>query len=98
MGLNPERAEKRRESTIAREAYFLDYANDIRSVFKGPLMVTGGFRSTEGMNNALNKDACDVIGIARPFCIDPNIANKLIESDLSKTPILEKTMQVGPGW
>ena len=98
MGLNPERAEVRRESTIAREAYFLDYANDIRNVFKGPLMVTGGFRSTEGMNNALKKDACDVIGIARPFCIDPNIAEKILKGDLTEIPSLEKTMQIGPGW
>ena len=98
MSMNPERAEKRRESTIAREAYFLDYAKDIRSVFKSPLMVTGGFRSTKGMTDALNADACDVIGIARPFCIDPNIANKLLEKEISKTPVLEKTMQIGPGW
>lgn len=98
MGLNPERAEKRRESTIAREAYFLDYAKDIRTVFNGPLMVTGGFRSTKGMNNALNENACDVIGIARPFCIDPDIANKLLNSNVSETPTLEKTMQLGPGW
>ena len=97
MGLNPERAEVRRESTIAREAYFLDYANDIRNVFKGPLMVTGGFRSVQGMNDALNQNACDVIGIARPFCIDPQIANKLLSKDISETPTLEKTMQVGPG-
>ena len=98
MGLNPERAEKRRESTIAREAYFLDYAKDIRTVFNGPLMVTGGFRSTKGMNNALNENACDVIGIARPFCIDPDIANKLLNNNVSETPTLEKTMQLGPGW
>ena len=98
MGLNPERAEKRRESTIAREAYFLDYARDIRTVFNGPLMVTGGFRSTKGMNNALNENACDVIGIARPFCIDPDIANKLLNNNVSETPTLEKTMQLGPGW
>jgi len=98
MGLNPERAEKRRESTIAREAYFLDYAKDIRTTFNGPLMVTGGFRSTKGMNNALNENACDVIGIARPFCIDPDIANKLLNSNVSETPTLEKTMQLGPGW
>ena len=98
MGLNPERAEVRRESTIAREAYFLDYAKDIRNVFKGPLMVTGGFRSTQGMNNALQQDACDVIGIARPFCIDPDIANKLLNASISETPTLEKTMQIGPGW
>ena len=98
MGLNPERAEVRRESTIAREAYFLDYAKDIRNVFEGPLMVTGGFRSTQGMNNALQQDACDVIGIARPFCVDPDIANKLLNESISETPTLEKTMQIGPGW
>jgi len=34
MSMNPERAEERRESTIAREAYFLDYAKDIRNVFQ----------------------------------------------------------------
>ncbi len=98
MGLNPERAEIRRESTIAREAYFLDYAKDIRNVFKGPLMVTGGFRSIKGMNNALTEDACDVVGIARPFCIDSDIANKLLDKNLSETPMLEKTLQLGPGW
>ncbi|MDB3880919.1 NADH:flavin oxidoreductase, partial [Gammaproteobacteria bacterium] len=98
MGLNPERAEKRRESTIAREAYFLDYARDIRNVFNGPLMVTGGFRTTKGMNDALNENACDVIGIARPFCIDSDIANKLLDKNILETPTLEKTMQVGPGW
>lgn len=98
MSMSPEKAEKRRESTIAREAYFLDYAKDIRSAFKGPLMVTGGFRSSKGMNDALNADACDVIGIARPFCIDPNIANKLLNQDIMETPVLEKSMQIGPGW
>ncbi|MDC0576702.1 NADH:flavin oxidoreductase/NADH oxidase family protein [Gammaproteobacteria bacterium] len=98
MGLNPERAEKRRESTIAREAYFLDYARDIRNVFNGPLMVTGGFRTSKGMNDALNENACDVIGIARPFCIDSDIANKLLDKNILETPTLEKTMQVGPGW
>ena len=50
------------------------------------------------MNNALQQDACDVIGIARPFCIDPDIANKLLNESISETPTLEKTMQIGPGW
>lgn len=98
MSMNPEKAEKRTESTIAREAYFLDYAKDIRLAFKGPLMVTGGFRTSKGMNDALYANACDVIGIARPFCIDPDIANKLLNLDISETPTLERSMQIGPGW
>ena len=61
-------------------------------------MVTGGFRTSKGMNDALYANACDVIGIARPFCIDPDIANKLLNLDISETPTLERSMQIGPGW
>ncbi len=98
LTLNPERAEKRRESTIAREAYFLDYAKDIRAVYKSPLMVTGGFRSRAGMDAALAADACDMIGIGRPLCIDPQVPNKLLSSEMAEAPVLEKNMQIGRGW
>ena len=53
VSINPERSIKRKKSTIAREAFFLDYAEKIRKNVSMPLMVTGGFRSLEGMNNAL---------------------------------------------
>ena len=33
LTINPKRSEQRKESTIAREAYFLEYAQDIRSKF-----------------------------------------------------------------
>jgi 2,4-dienoyl-CoA reductase-like NADH-dependent reductase (Old Yellow Enzyme family) len=98
LTMNPDKAETRRESTIAREAYFLDYAKDIRAVYEGPLMVTGGFRSREGMDAALSSGACDMIGIARPLCIDADVPNKLLSGEMAQTPVLEKTMQVGPGW
>lgn len=98
LTMNPEKAESRRESTIAREAYFLEYAKDIRTVYKGPLMVTGGFRSREGMDAALTSGACDMIGIGRPLCIDSDVPNKLLSGDMVQTPVLEKSMQIGPGW
>ena len=98
LTMNPEKAETRRESTIAREAYFLDYAKDIRAVYEGPLMVTGGFRSREGMDSALTSGACDMIGIGRPLCIDSEVPNKLLSGEMTQTPVLEKTMQIGPGW
>ncbi|MBE8221072.1 MAG: NADH:flavin oxidoreductase/NADH oxidase family protein, partial [Alphaproteobacteria bacterium] len=59
----PEDAVALQASTIAREAYFLNYAKDIRAVAKMPMMVVGGFRSRKGMNAALGADACDMIGI-----------------------------------
>ncbi len=70
--------DKRKASTIAREAYFLDFAEKIRKQVKCHLMVTGGFRTVEGMNAALDSGACEFVGIARPFAVETDLANRLI--------------------
>ena len=70
--------EKRKASTIAREAYFLDFADNIRKEVKCALMVTGGFRTVQGMNTALDSGACDFIGIARPFAVEVDLADRLL--------------------
>ncbi len=62
------------ESTKQREAYFLDYAEKVRSVTAVPLMVTGGFRSAAGMREAITSGATDVVGLARPFALDVAVA------------------------
>lgn len=97
MTLHPEKAEVRRESTIAREAYFLEYAKDIRAAVKMPLMVTGGFRTVAGMNAALASGTMDLVGIARPLCVDPAIPAKLLSGAAAETPAYEKTLRLGPG-
>ncbi|RLL38917.1 NADH:flavin oxidoreductase/NADH oxidase family protein [Acinetobacter cumulans] len=70
--------DKRKASTIAREAYFLDFADKIRKEVKCHLMVTGGFRTVEGMNAALDSGACEFVGIARPFAVETALADRLI--------------------
>lgn len=65
-------------STIAREAFFIDFAEKVRKLVKTPLMVTGGFRTVEGMNQALQSQACDVIGIARIMAIEPDVPKYLL--------------------
>ncbi|MDO8840600.1 MAG: NADH:flavin oxidoreductase/NADH oxidase family protein [Parvibaculum sp.] len=97
MTLHPEKAEPRRESTIAREAYFLEYARDIRAAVKMPLMVTGGFRTLQGMNAALASATIDLVGLARPLCVDPAIPAKLLSGAAHETPAYEKTLRIGPG-
>ena len=67
-----------KESTKAREAYFLDYCEEVRKLVTCPLMLTGGFRSAEGMNAALASGACDVIGVARSLAIQPDFPNQLM--------------------
>ncbi len=72
------KADKRKVSTIAREAYFLDFAEKIRKEVKCHLMVTGGFRTAQGMNAALESGACEFIGIARPLAVETDVTNSLI--------------------
>lgn len=65
-------------STIAREAYFLAFAEKSRHYVQCPLMVTGGFRTVKSMNAALQSSACDLIGIARPFALQTDLTEQLI--------------------
>ncbi|MFW2160617.1 NADH:flavin oxidoreductase/NADH oxidase family protein [Acinetobacter beijerinckii] len=74
-------------STIAREAFFIDFAEKIRAQVKTPLMVTGGFRSVEGMNQALGSNAFDVVGIARLMAIDPDAPKYLLAGNNSKQTV-----------
>ena len=67
-----------RASTLAREAYFLDFAEKIRSSVKVPLMLTGGFRSLAGMNEAIQTGAVDLIGLARLLAIEPDAPKSLL--------------------
>jgi len=69
------------DSTQKREAYFLEFAEGIRNSINTPLVVTGGFRSARAMQDALNSNACDMIGLARPLAIEPDAANTLLAND-----------------
>ncbi len=91
----PEEAVALQASTIAREAYFLNYAKDIRAVAKMPMMVVGGFRSRKGMNAALGADACDMIGIGRPLCVQPDVLNDLLSGAIDELSAWEKSLEIG---
>ncbi len=88
-------AEPQRQTTRKREAYFLDYAEKIRKIAKMPLMVTGGFRTREGMEEALRDNACDVIGLGRPFCTQTDFAKRLLAHEIDEAPRFEKTVKLG---
>lgn len=64
-------------STQAREAYFLEFAARAREVTSIPLMVTGGFRTGAGMADALASGATDVVGLARPLALEPDLPHAL---------------------
>lgn len=61
------------KSTRKREAYFLSYADTLRKRTDIPLAITGGFRSSEGMVHAINSGATDIVGLARPMILKPDL-------------------------
>ena len=72
------KSKSQKASTLAREAYFLDFAEKIRQHVTCKLMVTGGFRTVASMNAALASGACDFIGIARPLAVETDLTDRLI--------------------
>lgn len=76
-----------RESTRAREAYFLEFAEKARKVTSVPLMLTGGFRSLAGMGSAIADGSVDVIGLGRPLCVEPDLPLRLLDGT-AKTMVL----------
>ena len=76
-----------KESTKQREAYFMDYVAKVRSKLTTPLMLTGGFRTVKTMAEVLQEDALDVVGIARPFTIYPDLPNRIFKGELDKLEV-----------
>ena len=74
----------RKQSTVEREAYFLDYIKKARKITDKPLLLTGGFRSVKVMEEALASGAMDVIGLGRPFCLYPNLAQDIFDGKESR--------------
>jgi 2,4-dienoyl-CoA reductase-like NADH-dependent reductase (Old Yellow Enzyme family) len=66
------------QATRAREAYFLEYASAMRESARVPLAVTGGFRTPTAMHAALAAGLLDVIGLARPLCVEPALSARLL--------------------
>jgi len=87
-----------RDSTRKREATFLEYADAIKRVARMPIMVTGGFRTRAGMEDALRQGSTDVIGIARPFCLVPELPRLLTSRALEVLPIPEGRLVLGKGY
>lgn len=82
-------------STAAREAYFLEFAARVRASVQVPLMVTGGFRTARGMEQALQDGALDVVGVARLLAVDPQAPAALLAGQDS--PVAVRPIRTGIG-
>ena len=70
---------QKRDSTKAREAFFLDFAEVIiPALTKTKVYVTGGFRTGQAMVEAVKEGSTHGIGLARPVCAELTICRDLI--------------------
>ncbi|RIA31718.1 2,4-dienoyl-CoA reductase-like NADH-dependent reductase (Old Yellow Enzyme family) [Ectopseudomonas oleovorans] len=58
--------------TLAREAYFLEFAREIRAAASMPIMVTGGIRRAPVAQEVL-ASGIEMVGIGTALAIDPNL-------------------------
>uniref|UniRef100_A0A0K0D029 Oxidored_FMN domain-containing protein n=1 Tax=Angiostrongylus cantonensis TaxID=6313 RepID=A0A0K0D029_ANGCA len=71
-----------RESTRNREAFFLDFAEKIRPVFKRTIVyVTGGWRTALAMVRAVMDGTTDGIGLGRPITAEPDLPAKILRGE-----------------
>jgi 2,4-dienoyl-CoA reductase-like NADH-dependent reductase (Old Yellow Enzyme family) len=80
---------KQRASSREREAYFLDYARQIRTVTRTPLLLTGGMRSRAVMEDAITSGAVDAIGMARPLVCAPDLPAQLLDGSAAAAPVVK---------
>ena len=85
-----------KESTKQREAYFLAFAEKARATVKTPLVVTGGFRSSQGMAEAITSGAVDFVGLARALAIEPDVPQRLLSGQQPREQV--KPLKTGIGY
>jgi 2,4-dienoyl-CoA reductase-like NADH-dependent reductase (Old Yellow Enzyme family) len=84
-------------STLAREAYFVDFAKAMKETVSTPLMLTGGFRTRSAMEQAIKSGAADVVGLGRPLCVMPDAPKRLMQVT-NILPRTEKELALFPDW
>jgi len=71
-------------STLEREAYFLDFAKEVRANSLIPIMVTGGIRSLVFSNQTLANGEMDIVGFGRPFLMDERFPAGFLDGTLER--------------
>lgn len=94
MTLKDEGEDGHRPGASKREAYFVEFAGAVRAAARMPVMVTGGFRTLAGMEQALTNGELDLIGLGRPLIAEPNTPHGLLDGTLAKASAPESAMDV----
>jgi 2,4-dienoyl-CoA reductase-like NADH-dependent reductase (Old Yellow Enzyme family) len=94
IAIKDEGVDARPASTVAREAYFVDYSARVRAAAKMPVMVTGGFRTVSVMQEALAKGELDAVGIGRPMLVDTALPSRILNGEIEVAPRPEASINL----
>jgi tRNA-dihydrouridine synthase len=85
---------------MAREAFFLEFATAVRKDLPDvPLMVTGGFRTRQGLETALREKGCDLTGIGRPAVVYPRLPKEVIlNPEVKDEDAIFRVKKIQPSW
>ena len=62
--------------TPAQEAYFAPYARRIREAVRIPVILVGGLRSMERMEEVIDEEVADFVSLCRPFIREPELVSR----------------------
>jgi 2,4-dienoyl-CoA reductase-like NADH-dependent reductase (Old Yellow Enzyme family) len=96
-GIEEEEPQHVAHSTQMREAYFVDFALAMREKVSIPLMVTGGFRRRDVMEQAIASGGADLIGVGRPLCVMTDAPAQILQG-LAELPRYEAQLALLPTW
>ena len=94
-GIEEEETQQVARSTRMREAYFVDFALAMQEQVSIPLMVTGGFRRREAMEQAVSGGGADLVGLGRPMCLLTDAPARLLAGEPA-LPRYEATLALLP--
>jgi 2,4-dienoyl-CoA reductase-like NADH-dependent reductase (Old Yellow Enzyme family) len=78
------------------EIFFGDQARRIREAVDVPVLVTGGFRCAADVEKGLDDGLGDLIGMARPMVLIPELANEIIvHGDRERVRLPRLTTHIG---
>jgi 2,4-dienoyl-CoA reductase-like NADH-dependent reductase (Old Yellow Enzyme family) len=62
-------------SRVEREAYFREWCREIKSEVMVPVMMVGGLRTFELMEEVIQNGEADFVSLSRPFIREPGLVN-----------------------
>ena len=70
--------------SLEREAYYRDWCRKIKKLVNVPVIMVGGLRTYELMEEVVRNKECDSISMCRPFIREPKIVNDWKSGDRHK--------------